>query len=75
MGPWKTRKWGVDDRWVAAPQEYPNLKYLRDPHQIEEYTRKAVLSFLRQVPELWMFGFRVGEEGVSLVVGGERRLK
>ena len=63
MGPWKTRKWGVDERWVAAPQEYPNLKYLRDPHQIEEYTRKAVLSFLRQVPELWMFGFRVGESG------------
>ena len=31
---------------------------------MEEYTREAVISiFLKQLPELWMFGFRVGESG------------
>ncbi|MGA3326199.1 MAG: hypothetical protein ABSF45_17140 [Terriglobia bacterium] len=57
IGPWKTRTWGVDERWVARPQEY------LESSRLEEYTRQAVLSFLKQVPELWMFGFRVGESG------------
>ena len=57
IGSWKTRTWGVDERWVARPQTY------LDNSRVEEYTRQAVLSFLRQVPELWMFGFRVGESG------------
>lgn len=57
IGPWKTRTWGVDERWVARPQEY------LENSRLEEYTRQAVLSFLKQVPELWMFGFRVGESG------------
>jgi hypothetical protein len=29
--------------------------------RLEEYTRKAVATFLKELPELWMFGFRVGE--------------
>jgi hypothetical protein len=57
IGPWNTRTWGVDERWVARPQEY------LESSRLEEYTRQAVLSFLKQVPELWMFGFRVGESG------------
>jgi hypothetical protein len=57
IGPWKTRTWGVDERWVARPQEH------LESSRLEEYTRQAVLSFLKQVPELWMFGFRVGESG------------
>jgi hypothetical protein len=57
IGPWKTRSWGVDERWVARPQEY------LESSRLEEYTRQAVLNFLKQVPELWMFGFRVGESG------------
>src|SRR5208337_2106824 len=32
IGPWKTRTWGVDERWVARPQEY-----LENP-RLEEYT-------------------------------------
>jgi hypothetical protein len=57
IGPWKTRKFGVDERWVRLPQEF-----LSGP-RLATYTREAVLSFLRQVPDLWMFGFRIGESG------------
>ncbi len=57
IGPWKTRKVGVDERWVDVPQ-----KYLEGPRLVD-YTREAVLSFLKQLPGLWMFGFRVGESG------------
>lgn len=31
--------------------------------KIADYTRKAVEAFLKGVPELWMFGFRIGESG------------
>ena len=57
IGPWKTRRFGVDERWAPVAQEF-----LRGP-QLEQYTREAVQSFLKQVPELWMFGFRIGESG------------
>ena len=57
IGPYKTRKVGVDERWVDVPQ-----KYLEGPRLVD-YTREAVLSFLKQLPGLWMFGFRVGESG------------
>ena len=57
IGPWKTRKFGVDERWVNLPQEF-----IKGP-RVETYTREAVLSFLKQLPGLWMFGFRVGESG------------
>lgn len=57
IGPWKTRRFGVDERWVPVPQEF-----LNGP-RLEDYTRRAVASFLKQLPELWMFGFRVGESG------------
>ena len=57
IGPWKTRRFGVDERWAPVPQEF-----LQGP-QLERYTRQAVQSFLRQLPELWMFGFRIGESG------------
>ncbi len=57
IGPWKTRIWGVDERWVSPPMEYLASS------RLEDYTREAALSFLKQVPELWMFGFRVGESG------------
>lgn len=57
IGPWKTGRYGKDERWAPPPQ-----KFLTGP-RLEEYTRQAVASFLRQVPELWMFGFRVGESG------------
>jgi hypothetical protein len=57
IGPWKTRKMGVDERWSNVPQ-----KFLDGP-QLATYTREAVTSFLKQLPGLWMFGFRVGESG------------
>jgi hypothetical protein len=57
IGPWKTLRYGIDERWTLPPQ-----KFLTGA-PLEEYTRQAVRSFLRQVPELWMFGFRVGESG------------
>jgi hypothetical protein len=57
IGPWKTRRVGVDERWQEAPQQF-----LEGP-RLTEYTRQAVLSFLGQLPGLWMFGFRVGESG------------
>ena len=57
IGPWKTRRVGVDERWVDVPQQY-----LEGPRLVQ-YTREAVLSFLKQLPGLWMFGFRVGESG------------
>ena len=57
IGPWRTRRFGVDERWAHVPQEF-----LEGP-QLEQYTREAVQSFLQQLPELWMFGFRIGESG------------
>jgi hypothetical protein len=57
IGPWKTRRFGVDERWVPVAQEF------LDGLQVEQYTREAVQSFLKQLPELWMFGFRIGESG------------
>jgi hypothetical protein len=57
IGPWKTRRVGIDERWVTVPQEFLGGA------RLVEYTRKAVLSFLKQLPALWMFGFRVGESG------------
>ena len=57
IGPWKTRRVGLDERWVDVPQ-----KVLEGPRLVQ-YTREAVLIFLKQLPELWMFGFRVGESG------------
>jgi hypothetical protein len=57
IGPWKTRRVGVDERWQEVPQQF-----LEGPRLVQ-YTREAVLSFLRQLPSLWMFGFRVGESG------------
>jgi len=57
IGPWKTRRVGVDERWQDVPQQF-----LEGP-RLEQYTREAVLSFLKQLPGLWMFGFRVGESG------------
>lgn len=57
IGPWRSRKFGVDDRWTPMPQEF--LSGAR----LEQYTRDAVSSFLRGLPGLWMFGFRIGESG------------
>jgi hypothetical protein len=57
IGPWKARKFGLDERWTLMPQEF-----LNGP-RLEVYTREAVFRFLKQLPELWMFGFRVGESG------------
>jgi hypothetical protein len=57
IGPWKTRKWGVDERWTNKGDEF------LDGPRLEEYTRLAVLSLVKQLPELWMFGFRIGESG------------
>jgi hypothetical protein len=57
IGTWKTRRVGVDERWVDVPQQF-----LEGPRLVQ-YTREAVLSFLKQLPGLWMFGFRVGESG------------
>lgn len=57
IGPWKTRRWMHDERWVPFHQDF------LDGPRLEDYTRKAVTSFLKQLPELWMFGFRVGESG------------
>jgi hypothetical protein len=57
IGPWKTRHWMKDERWAPVEQEF-----LQGP-RLEDYTRQAVTSFLKQLPELWMFGFRVGESG------------
>jgi len=57
IGAWKTRQFGVDDRWAKETQ-----KYLTGP-RLETYTREAVVSLLKQLPDLWMFGFRIGESG------------
>ena len=57
IGPWKTRRWMIDERWTPVPQDYLSAA------RLEDYTRKATTSFLKQVPDLWMFGFRVGESG------------
>lgn len=57
IGPWKTRRFGVDERWTPITQ-----KFLTGPAVIK-YTREAVASFLKQLPDLWMLGFRIGESG------------
>ncbi len=57
IGPWKTRRFGKDQRWVPVPQ-----KFLRGS-LVAQYTRQAVTAFLKGVPDLWMFGFRIGESG------------
>jgi hypothetical protein len=57
IGPWPRRRYGIDQRWTPL-----GLKYLTGPALIP-YTREAVTSFLKQLPGLWMFGFRIGESG------------
>jgi hypothetical protein len=57
IGPWRTGRFWKDERYVPRTQEF-----LSGP-KLEDYTRKAVKAFLRQIPELWMFGFRIGESG------------
>ena len=57
IGPWKTGIYGKTLRWQRPPQ-----KFLTGP-RLEVYVREAVTSFLKQLPELWMFGFRIGESG------------
>jgi hypothetical protein len=58
LGAWQTRRFGVDQRWTPDTQEY-----LTDPGEVQKYTREAAEVFLKQVPALWMFGFRIGESG------------
>jgi hypothetical protein len=55
IGPWPLLRYGTDERWTPL-----GLKYLTGP-AVVTYTREAVASFLRQLPGLWMFGFRIGE--------------
>jgi hypothetical protein len=57
IGPWTTGRFWKDERYVPRPQTYLAAD------RLEEYTRQAVAAFLKGVPELWMFGFRVGESG------------
>jgi hypothetical protein len=57
LGPWKTRRFGTDERWTPVAQAF-----LTGP-RLEAYTRRAVTSFLGQAQNLWMFGFRIGESG------------
>ena len=57
IGPWQTRRFGVDERWPRLEQEF-----LRGP-RLEAFTREAASRFLAALPELWMFGFRIGESG------------
>jgi hypothetical protein len=54
---WQTRRFGADERWTPIAQ-----KFLTGPALVK-YTREAVASFLKQLPGLWMFGFRIGESG------------
>jgi hypothetical protein len=57
VGPWNTGIWGDTQPFVGRPQQF-----LTGP-RLEAYTYAAVATFLKAVPELWMFGFRVGESG------------
>jgi hypothetical protein len=57
IGPWRSRKFGVDERWTPMPQTFLSGE------RLEQYTRQAVTSFLHDLPDLWMFGFRIGESG------------
>lgn len=57
IGPRKTGVFWKDPRFPREPQPV-----LAGP-RLEQYTREAVEAFLKAVPELWMFGFRVGESG------------
>jgi hypothetical protein len=57
IGPWETgRFW--QDGWFD-----PHPRKLVEGARVEAYTRRAVAEFLKAVPELWMFGFRIGESG------------
>ena len=62
LGPWKSPVFGRDERWDERRVAVDAKQYLNGP-QLEEYTRKAVTTFLQQLPDLWMFGFRIGESG------------
>ena len=57
-GAWNTRRFGVDQRWTPDTQQY-----LTDSAAVQKYTREAAAVFLKQLPNLWMFGFRIGESG------------
>jgi len=58
VGPWNTGTfWGNTQPFTGCPQTY-----LTGP-RLEAYTRSAVAAFLKAVPELWIFGFRIGESG------------
>ncbi|MEW5978970.1 MAG: hypothetical protein AB1898_24510 [Acidobacteriota bacterium] len=57
IGERRTGRYGVDERWIP-----PQVQHLQG-QELEEYTRQAVSVFLKKLPELWMFGFRIGESG------------
>ena len=59
IGPWKTGRFMKDERFARLPQ--PMLANDR----VADYTREAVRAVLKQLPDLWMFGFRIGEAGQS----------
>jgi hypothetical protein len=57
IGPWKTGVFWKDERFAWEPPQ------MLAGARLEQYTREAVEAFLKALPELWMFGFRIGESG------------
>ena len=45
--------------------EKPNPSHPQTEAYLAEYTRETVAQFLRQAPDLDMFGFRIGESGMG----------
>ena len=58
IGPFDTGK-----MYFSKPEQAGKKNPRLPADQVADYTRKAVSALLKELPELWAFGFRIGESG------------
>lgn len=63
IGSWKAGIFAAGQLFIPKRQRPPHAARFLEASRLEQYTREAAAAFLKALPELWMFGFRVGESG------------
>jgi hypothetical protein len=63
IGPWKAGSFSIDVLHIPKRDRPPHVAAYLPAEKLAQYTREAATVFLKALPELWMFGFRVGESG------------